>query len=98
MPDTPATTPIPNTMNVGSETKPGPLAFVLSKALDAHGRVELHAVGAAAVNQAVKAIATARGHQASSGWSVYCVPSFASTDLSDGHEHIRLVVYRTQTP
>ena len=56
--------------------------------------VEIQSVGAGAVNQAVKAIAIARGFLIPSGVDVVCTPSFQDIEI-DGESRtaIRLSVY-----
>ena len=58
-----------------------------------HGRAEVQAIGAGAVNQAIKAIIIARGYLALDGIDVICIPVFTEVDI-DGQERtaIRLVV------
>lgn len=46
--------------------------------------VRLRAVGASAVNQAVKAIAIARGYVAPRGLDLVCKPGFTTVDSRDG--------------
>jgi stage V sporulation protein S len=46
--------------------------------------VKLRAVGASAVNQAVKAIAIARGYVAPRGVDLTCKPGFTTVDSRDG--------------
>jgi len=57
------------------------------------GRAEVQAVGAGAVNQAIKAVIIARGYLALDGIDVICIPSFTEVDIG-GQERtaIRLVV------
>jgi stage V sporulation protein S len=45
---------------------------------------KLRAIGAGAVNQAVKAIAIARGFTAPRGIDLKCIPGFASIESHDG--------------
>ena len=54
---------------------------------------EIHAIGAGAVNQAIKAIAISRGYVAPAGLDLVCIPSFIDLSL-DGQERtgIRLLV------
>jgi stage V sporulation protein S len=62
------------------------------------GAAELQTVGAGALNQAVKAIAIARGFVAPSGMDLMCVPAFADITIN-GEERtaIRILVEpRTQ--
>jgi stage V sporulation protein S len=56
---------------------------------------EVQAIGASAVNQAVKAIAIARGYLAQDGIDIFCVPSFTEVDI-DGNERtaVRISVDR----
>lgn len=56
-------------------------------------RAEVQAIGASAVNQAVKAIAIARGYLNLDGIDIVCVPAFTEVDI-DGHERtaVRLTV------
>ncbi|MCD8199634.1 MAG: stage V sporulation protein S, partial [Coriobacteriaceae bacterium] len=55
--------------------------------------VNIQSVGAGAVNQAIKAIAIARGYLAPSGIDLSCTPSFSDITI-DGHTRtaIRLTV------
>ena len=55
--------------------------------------VEIQAVGAGAINQAVKAIAIARGFVAPSGRDIVCVPAFTDIEI-DGEERtaIKLII------
>lgn len=46
--------------------------------------VKIRAVGASAVNQAVKAIAIARGYVAPRGLDLVCKPGFTTVDSRDG--------------
>jgi len=57
------------------------------------GRVDVQAIGAGAVNQAVKAIAIARGYLELDNIHIYCVPSFSEI-LIEGKERtaVRLAV------
>jgi stage V sporulation protein S len=58
-----------------------------------HGAVEVQVVGAGALNQAIKAVAIARGFVASSGIDLVCVPTFADIEI-DGESRtaIRLLI------
>ena len=54
----------------------------------------MRAVGAAAVNQAVKAIAIARGYIASRGVDMVCRPGFTNVPGKDGKDSISAMVFR----
>jgi len=58
-----------------------------------HGSAEVQAVGAGAVNQAIKAIAISRGFVAPNGIDLICIPAFAEIEI-DGEERtaIRFIV------
>lgn len=56
----------------------------IAHALYENPSVRLRAVGASAVNQAVKAIAIARGYVAPRGLDLVCKPGFTTVDSRDG--------------
>jgi stage V sporulation protein S len=82
------------TLRVSSKSKPNTVAGAVAGVIREQGEVELQTVGAGALNQAVKAIAIARGFLAPSGIDLVCVPSFSDIDI-DGAERtaIRLLVH-----
>jgi stage V sporulation protein S len=47
-----------------------------------HGSVEVHVVGAGAVNQAMKAVAIARGYLQPSGVDLWCQPAFTEVQIN----------------
>lgn len=49
------------------------------------GHAEVQAIGASAVNQAIKAIAIAHGYLQLDGIDIVCVPSFTEVEI-DGNE------------
>jgi len=46
-----------------------------------HHRAEVQAIGAGAVNQAVKALVLAKGYLAEDGIPVVCIPEFVDVDI-----------------
>lgn len=80
-------------LKVSAQSKPKAVAGALAAVLREQGSAELQAVGAGAVNQAVKAVAIARGFVAPNGIDLVVVPAFAEV-IIDGEERtaIRLVV------
>ena len=80
-------------LKVSAASKPKLVAGALAAVVREKGEVELQAVGAAAVNQAVKAIASARGYVAPNGIDLISIPAFAEIDI-DGEQRtaIRFVV------
>lgn len=81
------------TLRVSAKSKPNTVAGAIAGVIREQGIVELQTVGAGALNQAVKAIAIARGFMAPSGVELICVPSFSDIEI-DGAERtaIRLLV------
>jgi stage V sporulation protein S len=80
-------------LKVSSKSNPNSVAGALAGIVREQGAVEIQTVGAGALNQAVKAIAIARGFIAPSGMELTCVPAFADI-LINGEERtaIRLLV------
>lgn len=72
-------------LKVSAKSNPNSVAGALAGVLRERGVAELQAIGAGAINQAVKAVAIARGFMAPTGMDLVCVPAF--TDVSiDGEE------------
>lgn len=80
-------------IKVSSQSNPNAVAGAISGVIRERGKVEMQLVGAAALNQAVKAIAIARGFVAPAGIDLIFIPSFAEITI-DGEVRtaIRLVV------
>ncbi len=80
-------------LKVSSKSKPNAVAGALASVLKQHKRVELQAIGAGAVNQAVKAIAIARGYVSPLGMDIVCIPAFTEVTIN-GEERtaIRFIV------
>ena len=80
-------------LKVSSKSNPNSVAGALAGTIREHGKAELQTIGAGALNQAVKAVAIARGFVAPGGIDLICIPAF--TDIAiDGEERtaIRLIV------
>lgn len=80
-------------LKVSAASKPKSVAGALAAVLREKGSAEVQAVGAGAVNQAVKAIAIARGYVAPNGIDLVAVPAFAEIAI-DGEERtaIRFII------
>ena len=80
-------------LRVSTKSNPNSVAGALAGVLREKGTAELQAVGAGALNQAVKAVAIARGFVAPSGIDLVCVPAFANIEI-DGEERtaIKLII------
>jgi stage V sporulation protein S len=71
-------------LKVSAKSNPNSVAGALAAVLRERPGVELQAVGAGAINQAVKAIAIARSYLAGQ-MDLSCVPSFIDVQI-DGNE------------
>jgi len=80
-------------LKVSSKSEPKSVAGAIAAILRNGEKVEINAIGAAAVNQVVKSIAVARGYVAPNGIDLVCVPAFAQL-VVDGVEKtsIRFIV------
>ena len=80
-------------LKVSSKSSPNAVAGAMASVLRQTGAVEVQVVGAGALNQAVKAMAIARGFVVSSGIDLVCVPNFADIEI-DGQSRtaLRLLV------
>src|SRR2546427_7429913 len=80
-------------LKVSSKSSPNSVAGAMAGVVRQAGAVEVQVVGAGALNQAVKAIAIARGYLAPSNVDLVCVPTFADIEI-DGESRtaIRLCV------
>ncbi len=72
-------------LKVSTKSNPNSVAGALAAIIKEKNIVEIQAVGAGAINQAVKAIAIARGFVAPSGRDIVCVPAFTDIEI-DGEE------------
>src|SRR4051812_37461998 len=81
------------TLKVSTRSNPNSVAGAMAGAVRQAGVVEVQVVGAGALNQAIKAVAIARGYVAASGIDLVCVPTFADI-LIDGERRtaIRLSI------
>ena len=80
-------------LKVSSRSNPNSVAGAMAGVIRQSGTVEVQVVGAGALNQAVKALAIARGYVAPAGIDLVCVPTFADIEI-DGERRtaIRLCI------
>ena len=71
------------TLKVSSKSNPNSVAGALANVFREKGTVEIQAVGAGALNQAIKAVAIARGFVAPSGKNLVCKPTFQNVSIYD---------------
>ncbi len=72
-------------LKVSSQSSPKSVAGALAAVLREKGTAEVQAVGAGAVNQAIKAIAISRGFVAPNGIDLITIPAFSEITI-DGEE------------
>lgn len=87
--------PDDHTLRVSASSPPQSVASAVAHAIYDGGSCKLRAVGAGAVNQAVKAIAIARGYTAPRGIDLVCIPAFASVE-SNG-DTISAIVFQVKS-
>ena len=80
-------------LKVSSKSNPNSVAGALAGVLREKGSAEIQAIGAGALNQAIKSIAIARGFVAPSGLELICVPAFTDIEI-DGEQKtaIKLII------
>lgn len=81
------------TLKVSSKSNPNSVAGALANVFRSSDSTEIQAIGAGALNQAIKGIAIARGFVAPSGKNLVCIPAFTDIVI-DGDERtaIKLIV------
>ena len=84
-------------LKVSSKSNPSSVAGAIANVFKEKNTVEIQSVGAGAINQAIKAIAIARGFVAPSGKNLICTPAFSDISI-DGEERtaIKLIVEARQ--
>lgn len=80
-------------LKVSAKSSPNSVAGALAGVIREKGNAEIQTIGAGALNQAIKAVAIARGFVAPSGIDLICIPAF--TDITiEGEERtaIKLLI------
>jgi stage V sporulation protein S len=72
-------------VKVAANSRSTSVAGAIAGIIRERGRVDVQAIGAGAVNQAIKAIAIARGYLELDAIEIACIPSFSEVDI-DGKE------------
>lgn len=80
-------------LKVSAKSVPNSVAGALANVVRERGTAEIQAIGAGALNQAVKAVAIARGFVAPSGMDLICIPAFTDIMINeDERTAIKLIV------
>ena len=88
-----------NMIKVSATSRTSAVAGAIAGVVREHHRAEIQAIGAGAVNQAVKALVVATGYLRLDGIHVSCVPEFAEVTIEDKvRTAVKLVVEPGSTP
>jgi stage V sporulation protein S len=88
-----------NMIKVSATSRTSAVAGAIAGVVREHHRAEVQAIGAGAVNQAVKALALATSYLRLDGIHVTCVPEFADVTIEDKvRTAIKLVVEPERSP
>lgn len=70
-------------IKVSSKSEPQKVAGMIVACIMQGQKVQAVAIGAGAINQTIKAIATARGYLAPVGINLSCIPAFTNIESED---------------
>ncbi|HKY78746.1 MAG TPA: stage V sporulation protein S [Anaerolineales bacterium] len=68
-------------IKVSGSSRTSAVAGAIAGVFRENKRAEVQAIGAGAVNQAIKALILARGYLKEDGYDVICLPEFADVDI-----------------
>lgn len=85
-------------LKVSSGSNPGATAGAIANGIRERGEAQMQVIGPRAVNQAVKAIAIARGYLAVSGVDLYFTPNFSSVFIEGQEKTAIQFTVRTRHP
>ena len=84
-----------NVLKVAAQSKPTAVAGAVAGLIREEGHAELQAIGAGAVNQAIKAIAISRSYLSPQHLDIICIPTFMEVEINHAQRTgMRLVVER----
>lgn len=80
-------------LKISTKSNPNSVAGAIAGLIKERGKAEMQVIGAGAINQAIKAIAIARGFVAPSGIDLICIPAFTEVRIDeDERTGIKLLV------
>ena len=80
-------------IKVSATSRTSAVAGAIAGVIREHKRAEVQAIGAGAVNQAVKALVLAKGYLEGDGINIVCIPEFVDVEIDDKvRTAIKLVV------
>lgn len=87
--------PYQDSLKVSAHSRPSAVAGAIAGVIRSQPTVDVQAIGAGAINQAVKAIIIARSYLKDDGFDLVCVPSFLDVTIgTDERTAIRLLITR----
>ena len=78
-------------LKISSKSNPNSVAGAIAGLVIESNQARMQAIGAGALNQAVKAVAIARGFVAPSGVDLVCIPAFAEVQV-EGEERTGMML------
>lgn len=70
-------------IKVSGTSRTSSVAGAIAGVMREHKHAEVQAIGASAINQAVKALVLARGYLEQDGINIMCVPEFVDVQIED---------------
>lgn len=70
-------------IKVAGTSRTSAVAGAIAGVIRENKRAEVQAIGASAINQAVKAMALARGYLANDGYDIIFIPEFVDVQIED---------------
>jgi len=70
-------------IKVSGTSRTSAVAGAIAGVVREHKRAEVQAIGASAINQAVKALALARGYLENDGYNIIFIPEFVDVQIDD---------------
>jgi len=82
-------------IKVSAQSRSTAVAGAIAGVMREHGYAEIQAIGASAINQAIKAVTIARGYLEQDDIDIVLVPNFTEVDI-EGNERtaVRLAVFK----
>lgn len=68
-------------IKVKANSRTAAVAGAIAGVMREHKHADVQAIGAGAVNQAVKALILAKGYLAEDGMDIFCVPEFVDVEI-----------------
>ncbi len=80
-------------LRISSKSDANKVAGAIAGLIKENNKVQMQAIGAGALNQAIKAIAIARGFVAPAGIDLICIPVFVEVEVEgENRTGIKLIV------